>query len=456
MDGTGGLDRTHVDGPGTGRERRSLVQLDRQGVLAGQPVGAARKWPPTTEPPGWITLRPRNSAATWTRTWTKLAEQLRNGTYVPQAIRRVWIPKPGTRTASAGHSDGSGPRRAGGAAGTYRADLRTEFAEHSYGFRPGRGCKDALREVDALLKEGYHFVVDADLKSYFDTIPHDQLMTRVRERIADRRVLALIESFLKAGILSELGREGILDGAPQGAVLSPLLSNIYLNPLGPPDGPSGDTDGALCGRLCDPMPEPGGSRTALTLVQQWTAGRTDSAPGQDATCRRARGRIHLPGLQLRPRRMVASDAGRVRSRSRSSRTPFARRHAATAGQPQDDHHRRESHASWLVRLLQAQLHHDLSLSRRLDTTASAEYSSQASRPTWGRKRSIQSTLAQRLLYRAWLFSLQTAHASSSTLYEVRPSTGEPDAGDPPARFGREGELNISPYPINKSHNRNAP
>jgi RNA-directed DNA polymerase len=106
-----------------------------------------------------------------------------------------------------------------------------EFAEHSYGFRPRRGCKDALRRVDHLLKQGYVYVVDADLKSYFDTIPHGPLMGRVGERIADRRVLTLIESFLKAGILDGLKEWTPEAGAPQGAVLSPLLSNIYLNPL---------------------------------------------------------------------------------------------------------------------------------------------------------------------------------------------------------------------------------
>ena len=106
-----------------------------------------------------------------------------------------------------------------------------EFAPHSYGFRPRRGCKDALRRVDQLLKEGYVFVVDADLKSYFDTIPHEPLMARVRDRIADGRVLTLIESFLKAGILDGLTEWTPEAGAPQGAVLSPLLSNIYLNPL---------------------------------------------------------------------------------------------------------------------------------------------------------------------------------------------------------------------------------
>jgi RNA-directed DNA polymerase len=106
-----------------------------------------------------------------------------------------------------------------------------EFAEHSYGFRPRRGCKDALRRVTQLLKSGHVYVVDADLKSYFDTIPHEPLMGLLQEHVADGRVLKLVESYLAAGVFDGLSRWNPIAGAPQGAVLSPLLSNIYLNPL---------------------------------------------------------------------------------------------------------------------------------------------------------------------------------------------------------------------------------
>ena len=107
-----------------------------------------------------------------------------------------------------------------------------QFAEHSYGFRPGRGCKDALRRVQALLDEGGTWIVDADLKGYFDTIPKDRLMGRVEERIADSRVLALVRSYLDQGVMEELTlHEPTERGTPQGAVISPLLANIYLDPL---------------------------------------------------------------------------------------------------------------------------------------------------------------------------------------------------------------------------------
>ncbi len=106
-----------------------------------------------------------------------------------------------------------------------------QFAQHSYGFRPGRGCKDALRRVDQLLQSGYEYVVDADLKSYFDTIPHDRLMQEMQKSISDGRLLKVIESFLHANIMDGLSSWKPTSGAPQGAVLSPLLSNIYLNAL---------------------------------------------------------------------------------------------------------------------------------------------------------------------------------------------------------------------------------
>jgi len=106
-----------------------------------------------------------------------------------------------------------------------------EFLDSSYGFRPARGCKDALREVDRLLKAGHTWVVDADLKSYFDTIAHDKLMQHVESRISDGRLLKLIESYLKQEIIDGAKRWTPETGTPQGAVLSPLLANIYLHPL---------------------------------------------------------------------------------------------------------------------------------------------------------------------------------------------------------------------------------
>ena len=149
----------------------------------------------------------------------ELSDQLRAGTYRPQAVRRVYIPKPGsTEKRPLGIPAVRDRVVQAAVVNVIEPIFEKDFAEHSYGFRPGRGCKDALRRVAELLKKGHVHIVDADLKSYFDTIPHEALMTRLEEKIADGSLLKLIRSFLEAKILDDMTEWTPAAGAPQGAV----------------------------------------------------------------------------------------------------------------------------------------------------------------------------------------------------------------------------------------------
>jgi RNA-directed DNA polymerase len=162
----------------------------------------------------------------------KLSEALRSGTYKPQPVKRTYIPKPGSRE-----------KRPLGIPTIIDRIVQTalrnviepifecEFDPSSYGFRPNRGCHDALEEIERLLAAGSMHVVDVDLRKYFDTIPHQGLMNEIAKKIADGRVLDLIEAYLHQGILEEMKLWTPETGTPQGAVISPLLANVYLHPV---------------------------------------------------------------------------------------------------------------------------------------------------------------------------------------------------------------------------------
>jgi RNA-directed DNA polymerase len=201
----------------------------------------------------------------------RLSASLLEGSYIPQAVRRVWIEKPGSQEKRPLGIPTVRDR-------VVQAALRNvlepiferDFAAQSYGFRPGRSAKDALRRVAQLLKAGYVHVVDADLQSYYDTIPRPPLMEQVRGKVADSKVLALLEAFLGQEVM-ESAKHWIPDrGTPQGAVISPLLSNIYLDPLDHRMAQLGyemvryaDDFVILCRTPCE-------AQSALAEVEAWT------------------------------------------------------------------------------------------------------------------------------------------------------------------------------------------
>jgi RNA-directed DNA polymerase len=202
----------------------------------------------------------------------RLSETLRTGTYRPQAIRRHYIPKPGSREKRPLGIPTIQDRVVQTALRMVLEPIfERDFAAQSYGFRPNLGCKDALRRVDELLKAGYVHVVDADLKSYFDTIPRDRLLALVAGKVADRRVLALVQSFLEQSVLED-AREWVPDqGTPQGAVISPLLSNIYLDPLDHLMAEQGFEMVRYADDFVVLCRSPADAAAALAVVKDWTA-----------------------------------------------------------------------------------------------------------------------------------------------------------------------------------------
>ena len=161
----------------------------------------------------------------------ELEQALKAEEYQPEPIKRVEIPKAGGKKRPLGIPAVKDRIVQTALKLVIEPIFEREFEESSYGFRPQRSAKDALREVDELIRQGYTHVVDADLESFFDTIPHAALMRQIEERISDGRVLELIGLFLSQDIIHGMKRWTPTGGTPQGAVISPLLANIYLHPL---------------------------------------------------------------------------------------------------------------------------------------------------------------------------------------------------------------------------------
>ena len=162
----------------------------------------------------------------------QLANQLKSDTYRPLPIKRSYIAKPGSREKRPLGIPCLRDRIAQQALRQVIEPIfETDFSPHSYGFRPQRSCKDALREAQGWLEQDCQVVVDADLRKFFDTIDHGKMLALIEQKISDGRVLKLISQFLQQEIMEDLKTWQPTEGTPQGAVISPLLANIFLDPL---------------------------------------------------------------------------------------------------------------------------------------------------------------------------------------------------------------------------------
>ena len=163
--------------------------------------------------------------------WRTIREQLLQGTYRPQPVKRVEIPKPGGGVRKLGIPTVLDRFVQQSVLQVLQRRWDPTFSEHSYGFRPGRSAHQAVAQAQRYVREGYTVVVDFDLENFFDGVNHDKLMSRLAQRVSDKRMLRLIRSFLKAGVMED-GLVGPTEaGTPQGGPLSPLLSNIVLDEL---------------------------------------------------------------------------------------------------------------------------------------------------------------------------------------------------------------------------------
>ena len=400
---------------------RMLTALD-QGVKGGRWFSLMDKvWQPATLAAAWQRVSANGGApgvdqqtiARFGRhleqELTSLATALREDRYCPHGVRRVYSPKPGSQE-----------RRPLGIPTVrdrvVQAALRqviepifeARFAPSSYGFRPGRGCKDALREVDRWLKAGHLYVVDVDLRKYFDTIPHEPLMARVAEQVADGRVLALIRQFLTQGIMEEGRHTTASAGTPQGGVISPLLAKLAKVPCAARPAPPGAglPGGALCRRPGHPLPHPrpsrGGAGPAQSLGDER---RADAAPGKDPH-RRYDGTgslFRLPRLPVQAHEKAGTAHPLPPAQKPGQATgdrPLAHPPAKWL-RPRDHHPADQPGATRLVHVLPTRQGQRLSTPRRLDPPAPEIDLAPALRTTRTRTWRRPSTLARRLLCGPW-------------------------------------------------------
>ncbi len=368
----------------------------------------------------------------------ELHDDLKDGSYRPSPVKRVEIPKGDGRTRPLGIPTIKDRIVQTALKMVIEPIFEVQFRPGSYGFRPGRHCKEALREVDRLVKEGFTFVVDADLASYFDTIPHERLMTLVEASISDGRVLALIESFLRQDIMKGMERWQPTSGTPQGAVISPLLANLYLHPLDCLMQRSGRrmvryADDFVI--LCRTQAE---AEAALHDVQAWVA-ENGLTLHPDKTrigdCQQPGRGFDFLGYRF--------EAGRRLVRKKSLKALKDKVRARTLRSRGDSLGRIIHDLNPILRGWFGYFKHAtpalLRRPRRLRAPTPPRHPAQAGEaPRHRAMRGRSPTLAQCLLRCSWAAHPSHRLRAGETLPMRKPTTGEPCAGKPHARFGGRG------------------